>query len=184
MPSLMKNEAFRQQFVLTFMDMANENFKPSRVSALLDVLEVQYKEAASKSYERWNTNPLDVPFEQQIEELRTFFANRYDFITLYLAKHFSLKGDLVPLTLSASTPEGGTVTLNTLTLELSRGNWMGCYYTDYPITLTAVPAEGYTFIGWEAKDCQMLTHPSSSELQVRLNNNSFPVITAVFEKES
>ena len=36
MPSLMKSEEFRRQFVLTFMDMANECFRPSHVLPLLD----------------------------------------------------------------------------------------------------------------------------------------------------
>ena len=184
MPSLMKNEDFCRQFVLTFMDMANENFNPSRVSSLLDDLESQYTDAANKSYERWNANPIDTPFEQQVEELRTFFANRYNAIVPCLARHFSLKGDLVSLTLSAKNPDGGIVTLNTLTPDLSDGNWMGCYYTDYPITLTASPIEGYAFIRWETKDCQMLTSASEPELQVRLNDDTYPSITAIFEKES
>lgn len=184
MPSLMKNENFRRQFVLTFMDMANENFKPSRASALLDDLEAQYADATSKSYERWNTNPVDIPFEQQVEELRAFFSNRYDAIVPCLAEHFSLKGDLVSLTISAETSEGGIVTLNSLTPNLADGNWEGCYYTDYPITLTAVPMDGYNFTGWEAKDCQIITNHSSPKIQVRLNDNTYPVITAIFEEIS
>lgn len=182
MPSLMNNEDFRRQFVLTFMDMANENFKSSQVLALLDELENQYASAASKSYKRWNTNPLSTPFEQQAEDLRTFFANRYDFIVPYLAEHFSLKGDLVPVTLSATVPEGGSVTLNTITPDLSEGNWLGNYYTDYPITLTTTPAEGYTFIGWETKDCQIQGNTSSLTIQVQLKDNTYPVIEAIFEK--
>ena len=115
MPSLMKSEEFRRQFVLTFMDMANECFRPSHVLPLLDRLEEQYEDAAAKSYERWNTEPSDAAFTEQAEELRTFFANRYDAIVPCLAAHFSLTGDLVPVALSSNAPEGGTVTLNTLT---------------------------------------------------------------------
>lgn len=184
MPSLMGNEDFRRQFVLTFMDMANENFRSSRVSALLDDLETQYTDATSKSYERWNTNPIDVPFEQQIEELRTFFSNRYDAIVPCLAEHFSLDGDLVSLTLSAENSEGGIVTLNTLTPNLSDGNWTGCYYTDYPITLTAAPMEGYIFTGWETEDCELLTDCSNPELQVQLTGHTQPAIRAVFQKNN
>lgn len=183
MPSLMDNEDFRRQFVLTFMDMANENFNYSRVSGLLDDLEELYAIGASKSYGRWNTNPIDTPFDEQADELRTFFKNRYDTIVPCLAKHFSLKGDLVSLTLSADHPEGGTVTLNTLTPNLLENNWTGCYYTDYPITLTVTPAEGYTFAGWKVKDCQILNSASSPELQVLLSDNTSPTITAIFEKQ-
>ncbi|MCI9681654.1 MAG: hypothetical protein HFI26_09735 [Lachnospiraceae bacterium] len=182
MPSLMKSEEFRRQFVLTFMDMANECFRPSHVLPLLDRLEEQYEDAAAKSYERWNTEPSDAAFTEQAEELRTFFANRYDAIVPCLAAHFSLTGDLVPVALSSNAPEGGTVTLNTLTPDLSASVWSGSYYTDYPIRLTASPAEGYIFTGWETTDCEPLTAGSSPVLEVRLRDNSQPSIKAVFEK--
>lgn len=184
MPSLMGNEEFRRQFVLTFMDMANENFEFSHVSSLLDHFEQQYTDGAAKSYERWNTTPLDTPFDQQAEELRTFFANRYESIVPCLAEHFSLEGDLVSISLSADTPEGGIVTLNTLTPDLTERTWTGSYYTDYPLTLTASPLEGYCFLGWETKDCEVLTDNSSPELQVRLTEHTQPQIKAVFQKQN
>lgn len=180
MPSLMGNKDFCQQFVLTFMDMANDCFHPSRVLPLLDRFESQYKNAASKSYERWSP-PTDASLEEQIEELRTFFINRYDAIVPCLAKHFSLEGDLVPITLSVNDPGGGTVTLNTLTPDLSLHDWTGNYYTDYPLSLTAIPAEGYTFAGWEIKNCGALTNSSSPSLQVQLKDGTHPFIKAVFE---
>ena len=180
--TLHKREEFRRQFVLTFMDMANECFRPSHVLPLLDRLEEQYEDAAAKSYERWNTEPSDAAFTEQAEELRTFFANRYDAIVPCLAAHFSLTGDLVPVALSSNAPEGGTVTLNTLTPDLSASVWSGSYYTDYPIRLTASPAEGYIFTGWETTDCEPLTAGSSPVLEVRLRDNSQPSIKAVFEK--
>lgn len=182
MPSLMRNEDFRCQFVLTFMDMANENFRPSRVLPLLDRLEEQYFDAAAKSYERWNTSPLDTPFEEQIEELRSFFANRYDAIVPCLAEHFSLTGELVPLTLSAENPEGGTVTLNTITPDLTSGSWSGSYYTDYPLTLTASPSDGCTFQGWEVTDCQLLSSFAEPTIQIRLKDGTHPSVKAVFTK--
>ena len=42
MPALMENEDFCEQFVITFMDMANENFNADRVLALLDEMEEEY----------------------------------------------------------------------------------------------------------------------------------------------
>ena len=183
MPSLMKNEDFCRQFVLTFMDMANENFHPSRVMPLLDDLETQYSEAASKSYERWNTSPMDMPFGQQVEELRVFFANRYDAIVPYLAQHFSLAGNLVPVTLSSDSPEGGTVILNTITPDLTSGSWSGSYYTDYPLTLTAVPMRGYTFMGWEINDCELLSDSTKEyQIQIQLKDSTKPTIKAIFSK--
>lgn len=45
--------------------------------------------------------------------------------------------------------QGGTILLNTITPDLRDGEWRGTYFTDYPVTVTAVPAEGYRFVGWQ-----------------------------------
>ena len=40
------------------------------------------------------------------------------------------------------------LSINTTIPDLSEGSWTGKYYTDYPVTVTAVPADGYEFVGW------------------------------------
>jgi len=184
MPSLMKNADFRKQFVLTFMDMANENFRAERVVALLNEIAEQYTPWAEKSYERWNTNPLDIPFTKQVEEIRTYFTHRFDAIVPYLAKHFGLKGEVAPFSLWTDSAAGGTVTLNTLTPDLTKGAWEGKYYTDYPVTLTAAPRAGYTFSGWEISGGELVRGTASDrEIQVQLSGEGTSV-RAVFTKEA
>lgn len=148
LPQLLKNEDFRRQFALTFMDLANENFSPDRVNALVDELEDSCGEQADLSWNRWNTNPLYTDFSTDLEEIRDFFAHRYDAIVPCLKEHLALEGELAKVTLSVYDPEGGTIQLNTITPDLSEGTWSGSYYTDYAITLQAVPAEGRSFGHW------------------------------------
>lgn len=181
MPALMENEDFRKQFVTTFLDMANENFRSDRVLALLDEMEALYSPWAAKSWERWNANPQDELFSVQIEELRSFFKNRFDSIVPRLAEHFSLEGELVFLTLSAKETEGGTVTLNTLSPSLSEGSWQGKYYTDYPVALTAEALDGYSFTGWNIDGGTLISGDESSpEIQIQLTKDAS--VRAVFEK--
>lgn len=182
MPALMESEAFRQQFVLTFMDLANENFRASKALALLDSIESRYAGSADKSYARWNTNPADLPFHEQIGELRQFFTNRYEAIVPCLAEHFSLEGSLVPLSLSSNMPQGGSVTLNTLTPDLETGEWTGNYYTDYPLTLTAEASDGFIFQGWEVSGSAVTAGENHSEkIQIRLRDGENQV-RAIFSK--
>ena len=192
LPALMQNENFCRQFVLAFLDMANENFRPERVSALLDQLETQYATQAAFSWQRWNTTPCYDTFEEQIQSLRTYFENRFDAIVPALARHFKLSGDLVDLTLSARTAgadpdrssetDSGTVTLNTITPDLSGESWTGRYYTDYPIPLKAEPADGYQFAGWEFKNASLVSGDANEEeILIQLQENA--EITAVFEAE-
>ena len=171
MPALMKNADFRRQFVLTFLDMANENFRPDRVLALLDEIEEQYSSWADLSWERWNTNPQDQTFSEQVEELRLFFENRFDSIIPCLAEHFGLTGELVTLSLSAEN--GGAVSLNTLDLDLMDGSWQGRYYTDYPVTLTAQETDGAAFDHWEIEGGSIIEgSQDSASIQVRLEEDT------------
>ena len=50
---------------------------------------------------------------------------------------------------TAAAEPGGTIRLNTITPDLKDGEWRGSYFTDYPVTATAVPAQGYRFVGWQ-----------------------------------
>lgn len=50
---------------------------------------------------------------------------------------------------AALSGQGGTIQLNTITPDLRDGEWRGSYFTDYPVTATAVPAKGYRFVGWQ-----------------------------------
>ncbi len=91
LPALMKNEDFRRQFVLTFLDMANESFRWERVKALLENLEEQHA-WADTGWMRWNTATQTGTFEEQTAELHTFFEHRAEYIIPMLAEHFGLQG--------------------------------------------------------------------------------------------
>ena len=187
MAALMKNADFRRQFVLTFLDMANENFRAERILSLLDEIEAEYTAWADASWERWNANPQDKPFAEQVEELRVFFENRFDYIVPCLAEHFGLTGSLATLSLSADTGEGDPdgasipISLNTLSLELDGAeSWQGQYYTDYPVTLTAQEADGLEFVRWEV-DGGTITEGSVSTPSIQVQLNGDTRIRAVYE---
>lgn len=180
MPALMENEDFRRQFVLTFLDLANEAFRSDRVLPLLDELEAQYGAWADLSWERWNTAPQNATFEEQVEELRVFFENRFDFIVPLLAEHFELTGTLAKLSLSAE--QGGEITLNSITPDLNGGSWSGYYYTDYAVTLTAKSEKGYAFAGWEI-DGGVIEEGNAASESIRLRLDGNAAVRALFVKE-
>lgn len=123
--SFKKSDEFRKQFVLSFMDMANNNFIPENIESILSKYGMDLS---------WNDN---------------FFLERYDYITIYLAEEFQLTGTLEPVEIAINDEEGGSITVNTSTIKFSEGVWDGKYYTDYPITITAKAKDGYRFAGWE-----------------------------------
>ena len=145
-------EAFRKQFVLTFLDIANVNFAPE------------------------NVEPLLAKYGLDMSWLESFFLYRFDYIAEDLGEEFSLTGTLEDVTLEVNDTKGGTIVLNTTTPDLSNGSWTGKYYTDFPVTITAIPSEGYRFAGWEG-DCT----GTETTMEVPVENGGI-VLKAIFEK--
>lgn len=133
--SLKASPIFRQQFVQTFMDLVNTTFEVNHVSELL---------------EAWGK---DISYDDY------FYRDRAGYITRYMEDELNLAGTQETLTITTDTPEFGAVQLNTITPDLSGGAWSGKYYTDYPVTLTAVPATGHSFVAWEVNG-ERITDPT------------------------
>lgn len=146
--SLMKNESFRRQFCLTFMDIANTTYAYDRVHAELCKWAAAYRDQAVKTHRRFYGEDFDEEdFDGYVAAADLFFRDRLPFAAKGLAHCLGLTGDLETVTVTNRTPEGGAVYVNTAKLG-SDEVWSGQYFTDYPITLTAVPEEGYRFAGW------------------------------------
>ena len=61
---------------------------------------------------------------------------------------FGLEGTTEKVTIINEDSSEGTVTINTIVPAMDSGVWTGEYFTDYPIIVSANPAEGYQFVGW------------------------------------
>lgn len=122
---LKRNPEFCQRFVLSFMDILNNNFAPEKT------------EAALRKY------------GYDMDWLNGFFRERAAYCAEHLAEEFQLTGSPETITITCTDPKTGDVVVNTSCIDLSDGEWAGQYFTDYPITVTAIPAEGFEFIGWK-----------------------------------
>lgn len=164
--ALKKNPAFVKQFVLTFMDLVNENFRYEKVKEVLDTYG-----PAGANYHSGNGGTRDISYYQD------FFKTRASYIVPYMAEEFSLDGTLETLRLEINNSGAGHICLNTIVPDLSEGTWSGRYYTDFPITLTAVAEEGYVFKGWSGD-----IHSEETSLELKLTTGGTSLY-AVFEKE-
>ena len=123
--ALKQNPDSRRQFLLSFMDIGNCNFAPERIAPVL----AQYGLDLD-----WNSG---------------FFRDRPAHAAQHLAQEFGLTGTLETATITTSDASLGTVQVNTSVVDLTDGSWSGQYFTDYPITVTANPAPGAKFVGWQ-----------------------------------
>ena len=91
-----------------------------------------------------------------------------------------MKGTLEKVTLSNPDENMGEVRINTITPTMREGSWSGEYYTDYPVTITAVPKEGYEFVGWSG---DITSTESEIEIPVNAGGNTQGMeISAAFRK--
>lgn len=150
---LKRNETFCRQFVNSFMDIVNKNFSRKSVEEVL----AEYGGAS--------------------EHRNGFFLKRKQYIVPYLAEEFHLQGTLETLEIRMDAQKGGGyVEVNTTKPDLSTGSWAGEYFTDYPVSLTAVCEEGYRFAGWKGDRIE-----TSQTLEIILPVGGVTLIP-VFEK--
>lgn len=148
MSGLIGNESFRQQFCLTFMDMVNKNFAYQDVHGKLYEMAARYAAPMEKSYHRFNDGVYTADtFWENIGVIDEFYEKRADYVVPDFAEALGLSGETGKVTLQ--TEGGGTILLNTIAPDLKDGEWQGVYFTDYPVTATAVPEKGYRFAGWQ-----------------------------------
>ncbi len=117
--------------------------------AQLDVFTKMYEPVMQEQMKRiGNSNN----FSSNVNDIRTFIQNREKYMYSFLKTDLGLKGDTAKLELGVNDSQGGTLIVNTITADMNSNQWSGTYFTDYPVTITAVPAEGYRFAGWEGAE--------------------------------
>lgn len=176
MAGLMRNERFKRQFCLSFMDIANTDFVYETVHDSLMEWKETYQTQVVNSHRRFFAEDYsEEEFEGYIENFDSFFEKRFPYITAYLAEELGLNGSLEKVTIRTNLPEGGYVMVNTA-LVSPDPEWSGQYFTDYPVTVTAMPQEGYEFVGWRGAAVS-----SETQVEVEIENGGI-TLEAEFRK--
>ena len=154
---LKKNDLFKTKFINLFCDYANEVMKPERISSLLDGYNDKIAWMFSNGKARWwgsafstkleGYSFMKIEFENEImKKLNLFFEQRGKYTLQHLQNYLGLKEELVELTISMKGE--GKVQINTIIPEFKDGKWKGKYFTNVPITITAIPNNNKEFKGW------------------------------------
>ncbi|MBL7775338.1 MAG: CotH kinase family protein, partial [Saprospiraceae bacterium] len=140
---LLRNKDFRQQFINRLCDRLNTDFAPQRVLAEIAWFERQLGPEMPRHLQRWRIS--SVVWQRHLEQLREFAAKRPDFLRDCLARHFQPGR---PAMLEVEPSAGGTVLINQ-SVTTGADGFSGVYFENIPVSITAVPAFGYRFAGWE-----------------------------------
>jgi hypothetical protein len=149
---MVQSPEFSRDFVNRYADSLNTILRPESTHALLDEMIAEREGAMPDHVERWGsygtfTMPTSA-WEWELDWVYTWLDRRPEHARNHIVKHFGLDGTW-ELTLDISPAGAGTLQLNTLEVKEA---FVGTYFQGMPVTVTAVPAAGYTFAGWSDPD--------------------------------
>ncbi len=173
--SLLKNPDFKNLYVNTVADQLNDTFAPARTNALLDEMAGRVKpyiptfRAANPtlgSAAKWES--------EDVARLRGFLNARNPKVDSFTRSEFKLSARQ-SLTVQVDDTAQGGVQVNSLPNVLADvTSWTGSYYPEVPVTLTAKPKVGYTFVRWEGSS-------TSTRPTITLPVRDAALVKAIFE---
>ncbi len=182
---LLTNAEFRIRFTNRLADLLNTKFRPQRVVERIHQLADRLEPAMPRQIARWREQATEpqgeavqtmAAWRDEVARLREFAEHRPDHLRQDLVKHFNLSGTS-ELTTDVTPPQGGSVSVNTLTLDSDSLPWHGTYFQGVPVHLAAQPAPGFKFVRWQGD-----VKSASASLRLELAKDS--QVTAVFEKNT
>lgn len=181
--NLCRNENFKKQFIITFMDLVNTSFSnktvDSVISEYVDLMEPPMNVHLKRFYGTENAPD----FLDAVADVQNFLDNRKPYIVQYLKDDFDLAGVPASVEIEINDPAAGSIVLNTIEPSFdSDGKWNGEYYTDYPITLVASANDGYRFVRWEITDSIQKETLTEDTIETDISEQGIS-IKAVFEKK-
>ena len=143
---------FRHRFINRFSDLMNTVFSSEYMLASIDSFQQLYSPEIKEHIDKWYVDDESEITSHKswlsgIKNLKYFAIDRPDSMRLFIDEQWSL-GGWAKVAIENNNVEGGSVQLNTL--QLTKDKWVGDYFLNVPIELTALPREGYKFSHWES----------------------------------
>ena len=138
---LLGNEGFKKAFINRFCVLLSMNFAADRLVPQIEALHSQVQAEITRDAEFWNYNAGS--FSTNLEKIKSFAQTRQQTIMNEMKSHFTL-GSTTQVTLS--TQGSGQILVHNLPLD--RSNMTVNFFSDVPVTVTAVPKSGAVFAGW------------------------------------
>ena len=181
---LLKNPEFRSKYINRFCDYANEIFKLDRIDALIEDYTENYLDLLVKGEVRWKgfmfqseleafTN-FKTNFEKMFETMRKFLEVRPEYAMKHMKDYLNIEEDLQEITLSIEGKGKGKIKINSIIPEFKEGKWVGKYFANNTISVTAIPSEKSEFKGWSGAS-------TSKEKTISLDLVEDTKLTAKFE---
>lgn len=156
---LMENTTFKNKFINHFADEMNTRFKADAVRNHINSVANSVSSEITRHFAHWSNWDNRSPYwrnqgmlssygewQSEVDKILDFTDNRIPSLAGHFRSYFGING-MFNLNLSINNTDAGSIQLNSLTIESA--NWQGEYFDFIPVSLTAVPNEGYEFVGWQ-----------------------------------
>jgi hypothetical protein len=149
---MMSSDPFVQLFVSRYADLLNTSFASTNTLATVSGVVAGIAPLMPRQVDRWGvwsdgastyTMP-DGTWEASVQAMDDWLELRPAFVRQHLVDDLGLAGTYT-LDLATDPPGAGTFQLTSAEVD---GNWEGIYFQGVPVTVTAVPTDGHTFLGW------------------------------------
>ncbi len=151
---LLENESFELSFINRFADMMNTFFLPERVIALSNQFAAVIEPEIAQQINRWSAPYSFAWWLESQNVIETFAMERPEYQREHIRAKFDIANDITA-TLHVNDDTSGYVKINTINITPDTPGvsanpypWTGIYFHNIPVTLTAVPFEGFVFSHW------------------------------------
>ena len=140
---LLENAGYRERFVRRLTDLLNTSLSPEAMVARIDRLAATLAPDIHYETARW---PAPTAWERNVEALREVARRRPGRLLAEAADALGLPGSTA-LTFDVTPATGGRIFIGGIAAPETP--WTGTYFLESAVEVTAVPAPGYAFAGWE-----------------------------------
>ncbi|MCC5943109.1 MAG: CotH kinase family protein [Balneolaceae bacterium] len=147
--SFLDNESFYHEFINRIADHLNTAFLPNRVSQVIDSLKTPLNPVIEEHIHRWQNHRSRGHWENWVTDMHRYGEDRPKYLRKHMKDHFDI-GEEAELRLQVSSAEEGFIRVNSIDIlpetpgvSSSPYPWSGIYFSDVPVTLTAVAHDCY-----------------------------------------
>jgi hypothetical protein len=140
---LLQNQSYKIKFINRIADLLNSTFRSENVNAIIDSLTGYIDAEIPADVAKWGNTAAQ--WNINVDSVKSFANQRPAILRQQIQSYFGLSGQAnVTLTISG----GGKLLINSVTIAGTP--WTGKYFRGIPVTITAIPDQGYRFARWES----------------------------------
>jgi len=155
--NLIENETFRHRFISLLAGDLNTRFRPEfvagRIGEFRDVYAPEIEEHRDRHF--YSAGRSEQGWQHHIRVMKEFAQRRPAYLRSFVMEHFDID-DTVRLELNVPDIRGGHVEVGGIPIHKDTPGvpeehyrWTGTWFEGVPVTMKAVPEEGWVFLEWQ-----------------------------------